>query len=106
MRTTFKLIGIAATLTAGLAGFTLLGVGESTTASAAPAATLAYAADPAPTSKPVEALPAESAREGVRNAPANSCAKQAWPYVAPECLSAAAGTPVRKVTRTIAAATR
>jgi hypothetical protein len=103
MLTTVKLIGIATTLTAGLAGFTLLGLGDSSPASASPAVSLAYAADPAPATKPVEARPTEAVRDGVRSAPSDSCAKQVWPYVAPECLSAAAGTPVRKVSRTITA---
>lgn len=107
MRTTLKLIGIAATLTAGMAGFTLLGLGESTPASAAaPSAVLAYAADPAPAARPVEARPTDAVRDGLRSAPAESCAKQAWPYLAPECLSAAAGTPTRKVSRTITLAKR
>ena len=102
MRTTLKLIGIAATLTAGMTGVMLLGLSESTPASAAaPNAVLAYAPDPAPAARPVEARPTGAIHDGLQSAPADHCARQAWPHVAPECLSAAAGTPSRKVSRTI-----
>jgi hypothetical protein len=91
MNTNSKLAGIAVSLALALGGFGLLGLGESTPAFAAPAV-----ATPAQT--------AAVASSPVAEKPAADCAKQAWPYVARECLSAAQGTPVRNVTRTITAA--
>ena len=92
MLTTFKLAGMAAALAGALVGFGLLGAGESTHAFAAPVA----AASPA-------AAADETARPAAEK---RDCAKQAWPYLAPECLAAAAGTPVRRVSRIIALAPR
>ena len=37
----------------------------------------------------------------LRKAPQGACASQAWPNVAPECLEAASGTPVRSNVRMI-----
>jgi hypothetical protein len=105
MSMNIKLIGIAVSLTAALGGFGLLGAGESTRAVAAPAV-VAHAAPAALDAKPVEARPVEAAIGAVQDKPAIDCTKQAWPYVARECLAAAEGTPVRKVTRTITANVR
>jgi hypothetical protein len=49
---------------------------------------------------------ARAAAQASANQPAPDCTKQAWPYVARECLAAADGTPVRQVTRTIAIVAR
>lgn len=105
MSMNIKLIGIAISLTAALGGFGLLGAGESTPAVAAPAV-LAHAAPAALDAKPAEARPVEASLGIVQDKPAIDCTKQAWPYVARECLAAAEGTPVRKVTRTITANVR
>ena len=105
MSTNVKLIGIAVALTAALGGFGFLGAGESNPAVAAPAV-VAYATPPALGAAPGEAVPAPGAKAAVQDKPAIDCTKQAWPYVPRECLAAASGTPVRNVTRTIAAATR
>jgi hypothetical protein len=91
MNITSKLAGMAVSLALALGGFGLSGLGETAPAFAAPA--IASPTQPAA----VAALP-------VAEKPAADCAKQAWPYVARECLSAAQGTPVRNVTRTITAA--
>ena len=47
-----------------------------------------------------------AAMQATANQPAPDCTKQAWPYVARECLAAADGTPVRQVSRTIAIVAR
>lgn len=46
---------------------------------------------------------ARSTRKGdmLKLVPDAACADQAWPYIAPECLTAAEGTPVRQVARTV-----
>jgi hypothetical protein len=87
MNTTSKLVGIALAAAVAVGGFGILGAGESTPAFAAPAV-----ATPAQPSAAVQATVEK---------PAADCAKEAWPYVARECLAAADGTPVRKVSRTI-----
>lgn len=46
------------------------------------------------------------AQTPAKEAAAPDCTKQAWPYVARECLAAADGTPVRQVSRTIAIVAR
>ncbi len=89
MYITSKLAGIAVSLALALGGFAALGLSETAPAFAAPAVA-------SPAQPTVVAAVAEK--------PAADCARQAWPYVARECLSAAQGTPVRNVTRTITAA--
>ena len=105
MSLNIKLIGIAVSLTAALGGFGLLGAGESTPAVAAPAV-VAYATPSALSTKPADARPADASTGTVQDKPAIDCTKQAWPYVPRECLAAAQGTPIRKVTRTITADAR
>jgi hypothetical protein len=105
MSTNVKLIGIAVALTAALGGFEFLGPGESNPAIAAPVV-VAYAAPPAQGAVPGEAVAAQGSKGAVQEKPYVDCTKQVWPYVLRECLAAASGTPVRNVTRTIAAATR
>ncbi|NNM73035.1 hypothetical protein [Enterovirga aerilata] len=102
MSSKLKLAGMAAGFAATMAGIGLIGAGESTPAAAAPAAA-AYAAPPQ--ARPVESPPAVVTQEAAAR-PAVDCARQAWPYVARECLAAADGTPVRKVSRTITASGR
>ena len=65
----------------------------------------AAAAELAPASRAAVQAPAVAAEPSAKPA-SPDCAKQAWPYVARECLAAADGTPVRQVSRTIAIVAR
>ena len=94
MSTKLKIAGTAAALAAALGGFVLISAGESAPFAAAPAA-LAHSAPTAP----VDAKPQNQAAGA-------DCGKQAWPYVAPECLAATSGTQVRKAIRTIEVSAR
>ena len=53
----------------------------------------------APAVRPVRLAAAETT--GSIAKPAQHCIAQAWPNIAPECLSAASGTPARASVRTI-----
>ena len=82
-----KVAGTALALAAALGALGLVTWGNGSAAAAAPAPAVQAAAQAAPAAdrRPVD------------------CTKQAWPYVAPECLSAPNGTPVRKVSRIVTA---
>ncbi|MGA0596588.1 hypothetical protein [Enterovirga sp. CN4-39] len=95
MSTKLKMAGTAAALAAALGEFVLISAGESASVAAAPAALA-----PAPSAS-LDAKPAPA-----HQAAAADCGKQAWPYVAPECLAAARGTPVRKAIRAIEVSAR
>ena len=100
MVTKIRLVGIALTVAAGLGGFGVLSGGDAAPAMAAPgaAAQATVAAVPGP-------VPAATV-QGATVQPTVDCAKQAWPYVARECLSAVDGTPARKVTRVVTTTAR
>ena len=86
----FRIFGGAVALAAALGGFGLLLAGDGMPAVAAP----------------VSAPPTPAVMAAMTEKPAVDCTRQAWPYVARECLSAAEGTPTRKVARTITTAGR
>ena len=102
MVTQIRLIGITLAVAAGIGGFGFLSGGDSAPAMAAPAATAQPAIPAVSVSNPA---PAASVQDTAAK-PAVDCAKQAWPYVARECLSAVEGTPTRTVTRVVTTTAR
>ena len=95
MLTKSKATGIAFAVAAATTwGLAMLGAFE----------TGASAAELAPASRAAVQAPAVAADASKPASP--DCTKQAWPYVARECLAAADGTPVRQVSRTIAIVAR
>ena len=57
--------------------------------------------DAAPAVRPVAVRLAAAETTGSIGKAAQHCTAQAWPNIAPECLSAASGTPARASVRTI-----
>jgi hypothetical protein len=57
--------------------------------------------DAAPAARPVAFTLAAAETTGSIQKAAQHCTAQAWPNIAPECLSAASGTPARAGVRTI-----
>jgi hypothetical protein len=57
--------------------------------------------DAAPSVRPVAFRLAAAETTGSIGKAAQDCTAQAWPNIAPECLSAASGTPARASVRTI-----
>jgi hypothetical protein len=102
-----NLIGVAVLLAGGIGAVNVLSAKETAKAASAAPIVLSYATDVKVTATAaVASQPVAPKHEARRDVPGVDCAKQAWPHVARECLAAAEGTPVRKVSRTISLAGR